>query len=102
MSSILRSHSVHISFTVRSPFTLCVRYHCVCSLRSFIVHSIYEPTKFCSACAHCSLRVRSLFTYRSSWKIERFRDSISLTKANYDKFNKRMTKLIIEMSLGYL
>lgn len=87
---------------VYCAFTLCVRLRFVCSLRSFIVHSIYAPIKFCSACAHRSLRVRSSFTYRSSWKIKRFRDCISLTEANYDKFNQRMTKLILEMSLGYL
>lgn len=81
---------VHLAFPQRSHIVYCaftVHFVCAFALRSFIFHSIYEPTKFCSACAHCSLRVRSLFTYRSSWKIERFRDSISLTKANYDKFN---------------
>lgn len=68
-SFILRSQSVQILFTVRSPFTLSS----VCVLRSLIVHSLLAFTKCCSACSHRSLRVCSCFaqsalTVNSSFK----------------------------------
>lgn len=74
-SFILRSQSVQILFTVRSPFTLSS----VCVLRSLIVHRLLAFTKCCSACSHRSLRVvhvslgvRSPLTHRSSGKVDRF------------------------------
>lgn len=83
---------VHLAFPQRSHIVYCaftVHFVCAFALRllSAFLHRSQNIWAHCSACAHFSLRVRSLFTYRSSWKIERFRDSISLTKANYDKFN---------------
>lgn len=58
---ILRSHSVHISFTVRSPFTLCSRLRSVCALRwlTFIFHQ-HSPNSVQRA-----LTVRSSLTHRS-------------------------------------
>lgn len=65
---LYRSSCVHISFTYCSPCvyrSLCAR---VCALFAFCVR-----TPFISA-HQISFSVRSPFTRRSRWKVERFRD----------------------------